>query len=95
VRSGNKTAFSPVGVLIRIWSGCSKKRARSKQLAPSILNYLALLLAHALQRAQQSAESQHDAFAAFTDSAKPSAITAINTNAFSFFMNFSPLKNQM
>jgi hypothetical protein len=54
-----------------------------------------LLLAHALQSAQQSAESQHDAFAAFTASAKPSAITAINTNAFSFFMDFSPLKNQM
>jgi hypothetical protein len=54
-----------------------------------------LLLAHALQRAQQSAESQHGAFAAFTAPAKPSAITAVNTNAFSFFMDFSPLKNQM
>jgi hypothetical protein len=76
-------------------AAAQKKRARSEQLAPSVLNYLALLLAHALQRAQQSAELQHDAFAAFTASAKPSAITAINTNAFSFFMDFSPLKNQM
>jgi hypothetical protein len=48
-----------------------------------------------LHRAQQSAESQHDAFAAFTAPAKPSAITASNTNACSFLMDFSPLKNQM
>ena len=62
---------------------------------PSVLNYLALWLGHSLQEAQQSAESQHDAFAAFTAPAKPSAITAINTNACSFLMDFSPLKNQM
>jgi hypothetical protein len=48
-----------------------------------------------LQEAQQSAESQQDAFAAFAAPAKPSAITAINTIARSFFMDFSPLKNQM
>jgi hypothetical protein len=48
-----------------------------------------------LQEAQQAAESQHDAFAAFTAPAKPSAITAVNKNACSFLMDFSPLKNQM
>jgi hypothetical protein len=48
-----------------------------------------------LQEAQQSAESQHDAFAALTAPAKPSAITAINTSARIFFMDFSPLKNQL
>jgi len=45
-----------------------------------------------LQESQQSAESQHDLFAAFTAPAKPSAITAINTIARIFFMDFSPLK---
>jgi hypothetical protein len=48
-----------------------------------------------LQEAQQSAESQHDVCAAFAAPAKPSAITAINTIARIFFMDFSPLKNQM
>jgi hypothetical protein len=48
-----------------------------------------------LQLAQHSAESQHDAFAAFTAPAKPSAITAINRTALSFFMDFSPLKNRV
>jgi hypothetical protein len=41
-----------------------------------------------LQFAQHSAESQHFALAAFTAPAKPSAITAINTTARSFFMVF-------
>ena len=50
---------------------------------------------HPLQFAQHSAESQQDAFAAFTAPAKPSAITAINTTALIFFMDFSPLKNQL
>jgi hypothetical protein len=48
-----------------------------------------------LQFAQHSAESQHDVLAAFIADAKPSAITAINTTALSFFMDFSPLKNQI
>jgi len=43
---------------------------------------------HPLQFAQHSAESQHFALAAFTTPAKPSAITAINTTARSFFMVF-------
>jgi hypothetical protein len=41
-----------------------------------------------LQEAQQSAESQHAAFAARTTPAKPSAITDINTIALIFFMDF-------
>jgi hypothetical protein len=48
-----------------------------------------------LQEARQSAESQHDALAAFTAPARPSAITAINTIARIFFIDFSPLKNQL
>jgi hypothetical protein len=48
-----------------------------------------------LQQSQQSAEGQHAAFAACTAPAKPSAITAINTTALIFFMDFSPLKNQV
>jgi hypothetical protein len=48
-----------------------------------------------LQEPQHSVESQHAAFAAFTAPAKPSAITAINTIARIFFMDFSPLKNQI
>jgi hypothetical protein len=57
-------------------------------------NYLAYFL-HPEQEAQQSAEAQHDAFAAFTPPAKLSAITAINRIALMFFMDFSPLKNQV
>jgi hypothetical protein len=50
---------------------------------------------HPEQDAQQSAEGQHDMFAAFTTPARLSAITAINTIALMFFMDFSPLKNQI
>jgi hypothetical protein len=49
---------------------------------------------HPKQEAQQSAEAQHDPFAAFTAPAKLSAITAINRIALIFFMDFSPWKNQ-
>jgi hypothetical protein len=47
-----------------------------------------IYLSHPSQEAQQSAESQHAAFAAFTAPANPSAITAINTTALIFFMDF-------
>jgi hypothetical protein len=50
---------------------------------------------HPEQDAQQSAEGQHDSFAAFTTPARLNAITAINTIALMFFMDFSPLKNQI
>jgi len=43
---------------------------------------------HPEQEAQQSAEEQHDAFAAFTAPAKPSAITATNRIALILFMFF-------
>jgi hypothetical protein len=49
---------------------------------------------HPEQEAQQSAEGQHDTCAAFTAPARLSAMTAINTIALIFFMDFSPLKNQ-
>jgi hypothetical protein len=43
---------------------------------------------HPEQEAQQSAEEQHDEFAAFTAPAKPSAITATNRIALILFMFF-------
>jgi len=43
---------------------------------------------HPEQEAQQSADEQHDAFAAFTAPAKPSAITATNRIALILFMFF-------
>jgi hypothetical protein len=49
---------------------------------------------HPEQESQQSAEAQHDRFAAFTAPAKLSAITAINRIVLIFIMDFSPLKNQ-
>jgi hypothetical protein len=47
---------------------------------------------HPEQDAQQSAEGQHDTFAAFTTPARLSAITAVNTIALMFFMDFSPFE---
>jgi len=41
---------------------------------------------HPAQDAQQSAEAQHDAFAAFTAPAKPSAMTATNRIALMLFI---------
>jgi hypothetical protein len=48
---------------------------------------------HPEQEAQHSAEEQHDAFAAFTAPAKPSAITATNRIALILFM-FSPFLDE-
>jgi hypothetical protein len=50
---------------------------------------------HPEQESQQSAEAQHGVFAAFTTPARLSATTAINRIALIFFMDFSPLKNQV
>jgi hypothetical protein len=54
--------------------------------APSFFN-CSNYFSHPEQEAQQSGESQHDAFAAFTAPAKPSAITANNRIALILFMN--------
>jgi hypothetical protein len=70
------------------------KKARTGWPAPPFIQ-LPSYFWHPLQFAQHSAESQQDACAAFTAPAKPSATTAINTTALSFFMDFSPLKNQL
>jgi hypothetical protein len=69
-------------------------KARAGRPAPFLIQ-LPSYFWHPLQFAQHSAESQHDAVAAFTATAKPSPITAINTTALSFFMDFSPVKNQL
>jgi hypothetical protein len=49
-------------------------------------------LPHPEQDAQQSAEAQHEALAAFTAPVRPNAITAINRNALMVFMTFSFLE---
>jgi hypothetical protein len=72
-----------------------KEGANQNSPRLSSFNYLTYL-SHPEQEAQQSAEAQHAAVvAAFTVPARPSATTAINTIARMFFMDFSPLKNQI
>ena len=63
-----------------------KKKALTKRPAPPSFNYSAYLQPE--QDSQQSAEGQHDVFAAFTVPARPSATTAINTITLMFFMDF-------
>jgi hypothetical protein len=72
----------------------SKKRREPNGPRLSSFNYLTYF-PQSVQEAQQSAEGQHAVVAAFTVPARPSATTAINTIARMFFMDFSPLKNQM
>jgi hypothetical protein len=64
-----------------------KKKARAITARASSFNYPAYF-SHPSQQAQHSAESQQDAVAAFTAPANPSAITANNKTALSFFMDF-------
>jgi hypothetical protein len=47
---------------------------------------------HPEQDAQQSAEAQHEALAAFTAPVRPNATTAINRIALMLFMTFSFLE---
>jgi hypothetical protein len=61
----------------------------ASKLTHAFLPFQPAYFLHPEQEAQQSAEEQHDVFAAFTAPAKPSAITAINRNALKFFMIFS------
>jgi hypothetical protein len=75
-------------------SGPKKERREPNRPRLSSFNYLTYF-SHPEQEAQQSAEAQHDVVAAFTAPARPSATTAINTIARMFFMDFSPLKNQV
>jgi hypothetical protein len=80
-----------VATHIFVFMSCpAKRKARTNRLAPLI--HLRTY-SHPRQEAQQSAEGQHDTLAAFTAPARLSAITAINTIALMFFMDFSPLKD--
>ena len=54
-----------------------------------LLIELTAYLPHPEQDAQQSAEGQHEALAAFTAPVRPNAITAINRIALMLFMSFS------
>jgi hypothetical protein len=65
----------------------NKERREPRGTRLPSFNCSAYLL-HPEQDAQQSAEAQHDAFAAFAAPAKPSAITATNRIALNLFMNF-------
>jgi hypothetical protein len=68
-----------------------KEEARAK-VAPAPHFQLAAYFPHPEQEAQQSAEAQHEAFAAFTAAVRPNATTAINRIALILFMTFSFLE---
>jgi hypothetical protein len=86
--TGRSTRFKP--------KGSNQKEGANQTVcaSPSLLTYVTYFL-HPEQDSQHSAEAQHVVFAAFAAPAKPSAITAINAHTFIFFMDFSPLKNQL
>src|SRR5271154_7585648 len=69
-----------------------RREPNGSRLPP--FNHLAYFL-HPEQDSQQSAEAQHIWLAAFTAPANVSAISATNSIARMFFMDFSPLKNQV
>jgi hypothetical protein len=58
-------------------------------LRPRLFFTLAAYFPHPEQDAQQSAEGQHEALAAFTAPVRPNATTAINRIALMLFMTFS------
>ena len=68
-----------------------KEEARAK-VAPRLIFTPAAYLPHPEQDAQQSAEGQHEAFAAFTAAVRPNATTASNRIALILFMAFSFLE---
>ena len=68
-----------------------KEEARAK-VAPRLIFTPAAYLPHPEQDAQQSAEGQHEAFAAFTAAVRPNATTASNRIALILFMTFSFLE---
>ena len=72
---------------------CDEKRKRREPRWRSRLIFvLAAYLPHPEQDAQQSAEGQHEAFAAFTAAVRPNATTASNRIALILFMAFSFLE---
>jgi hypothetical protein len=82
--------------LVRSVAALTPKKRRREPNSPRPLCFSYLFyLSHPEQEAQQSAEGQHAVLAAFAAPARPSATTAINTTARIFFMDSSPLKNQI
>ena len=73
-------------------AGEKKEEARAGNAIAPLLE-LTAYLAHPEQDAQQSAEGQHEALAAFTAPVRPNAITAINRIALMLFMSFSFLES--
>jgi hypothetical protein len=67
-----------------------RQKRRREPCSPRLpsFNHLAYF-SHPEQEAQQSAEAQHDVFAAFPAPARLSAITAINRIALMLFIDFS------
>lgn len=69
--------------------GHAANKERRGLRSPRLLSFdCSAYFLHPEQEAQHSAEEQHDAFAAFTAPAKPSAITATNRIALILFMFF-------
>ena len=85
--------FCKDGALVATQPTQEKRREPNGPRLPPF-NYLAYFL-HPEQDSQQSAEAQHIWLAAFTAPANVSAISATNSIARTFFMNSSPLKNQV
>ena len=69
--------------------GSTKRKRRELRLRPRLILKLGAYLPHPEQDAQQSAEGQHAALAAFTALVRPNATTAINRIALMAFMTFS------
>jgi hypothetical protein len=63
-------------------------RERREQPAHASLVTASTYFLHPEQEAQQSSDEQQPPCVALAAPAKPSAMTAINSNAFSFFMIF-------
>jgi hypothetical protein len=70
----------------------AKRKRREPRQRPRLIFKLAAYFPHPEQEAQQSAEAQHEAFAAFTAAVRPNATTAINRIALILFMTFSFLE---
>jgi hypothetical protein len=71
-----------------MWRTRRALKKGASQNGPRPFTQLPDYFSQPLQEAQHSAESQHDVVAAFAAPANPSAITANNRTAASFFMDF-------
>jgi hypothetical protein len=88
--------FILLAVATRLLGQLSKMRREKEEarpgLHPRLIFKLAAYRPHPEQEAQQSAEAQHEAWAAFTATVRPNASTAINRIALMLFMTFSFLE---